>query len=43
VIITTPKIYKKNFDKKDTRPKYAAFPEGAYKFSRAKIIVKKKA
>lgn len=42
VIINTTKIYKKNFDKKETWPDYVAFLEGAYKFSQAKIVLKKK-
>lgn len=42
LIITTKKSYKKNFDKKELWPNYIAFLEPAYKFSQAKIVLKKK-
>jgi len=42
LIITTKKLYKKNFDKKELWPNYVAFLEAAYKFSQAKIILRKK-
>ena len=42
LIITTKKIYKKNFDKKELWPNYVAFLEAAYKFSQAKIVLRKK-
>ena len=42
LIITTKKVYKKNFDKKEMWPHYVAFLEAAYKFSQAKIILRKK-
>ena len=42
LIVTTTKIYKKNFDKKEAWPSYIAFLEPAYKFSQAKIVLKKK-
>ncbi|HEY6505976.1 MAG TPA: DUF3857 domain-containing protein [Chitinophagaceae bacterium] len=42
LIISTTKIYKKNFDKKDLWPNYIAFLEAGYKFSQAKIVLKKK-
>jgi len=42
VLISSKKIYKKNFDKKDAWPNYVAFLEPAYKFSRSKIVFKKK-
>lgn len=42
LIITTRKLYKKNFDKKELWPNYVAFLEPAYKFSQAKIVLKKK-
>jgi hypothetical protein len=42
LIITAKKIYKKNFDKKEMWPNYVAFLEAAYKFSQAKIILRKK-
>jgi len=42
ILINTTKIYKKNFDKKEAWPNYVAFLEGAYKFSQAKIVLKKK-
>jgi len=41
-LISTTKIYKKNFDKKEAWPNYVAFLEAAYKFSQAKIVLKKK-
>ena len=42
LVITTKKLYKKNFDKKEAWPNYIAFLEPAYKFSQAKIVLKKK-
>jgi len=42
VIITAKKVYKKNFDKKEMWPNYVAFLEAAYKFSQAKIVLRKK-
>lgn len=42
LIITTKKLYRKNFDKKELWPNYIAFLEPAYKFSQAKIVLKKK-
>jgi hypothetical protein len=42
LIITTKKIYKKNFDRKESWPNYIAFLEPAYKFSQLKIVLKKK-
>jgi len=42
LIITTKKLYKKNFDKKEAWANYIAFLEPAYKFSQAKVVLKKK-
>lgn len=42
LIITTHKLYKKDFDKKEAWPNYVAFLEAAYKFSQAKIVLKHK-
>lgn len=42
LLITTTKIYKKNFDRKEAWPNYVAFLEAAYKFSQSKIVLKKK-
>jgi hypothetical protein len=42
LIITTRKLYRKSFDKKELWPNYIAFLEPAYKFSQAKIVLKKK-
>jgi len=42
VLVTTKKLYKKNFDKKEAWPNYIAFLEPAYKFSQLKIVLKKK-
>lgn len=42
LIVTTRKVYKKNFDKKEAWPNYIAFLEPAYKFSQLKIVLKKK-
>ena len=42
VMISSKKIYKRNFDKKEAWPNYVAFLESAYKFSQAKIVFKKK-
>lgn len=41
LVITTRKIYKKNFDKKEAWPNYVAFLEAAYKFSQSKVVLKK--
>lgn len=42
LLISSKKIYKKNFDKKEAWPNYMAFLEPAYKFSQLKIVLKKK-
>lgn len=42
LVVTTKKIYKKNFDKKEMWNNYIAFLEPAYKFSQLKVILKKK-
>lgn len=42
LIINTRKLYKRSFDKKELWPNYIAFLEPAYKFSQAKIVLKKK-
>ena len=42
LVITSKKIYKKNFDKKEAWPNYVSFLEAAYKFSQLKIVFKKK-
>ncbi len=42
VLITTKKVYKNNYDKKEAWPNYIAFLEPAYKLSQAKIVLKKK-
>jgi hypothetical protein len=42
VLISSKKIYKKNFDKKEAWSNYVAFLEPAYKFSQSKIVLKKK-
>lgn len=42
LLITTRKVYKKNFDRKDTWANYVAFLEPAYKFSQLKVVMKKK-
>jgi hypothetical protein len=42
LVVNTRKIYKKNFDRKDLWPNYIAFLEPAYKFSQAKVVLKKK-
>jgi hypothetical protein len=42
LVISTKKIYKKNFDRKDNWPNYVAFLEAGYKFSQAKVVLKKK-
>ncbi|HSU28979.1 MAG TPA: hypothetical protein VLJ68_11385 [Chitinophagaceae bacterium] len=41
VTVTTWKIYKKNFDKKELWPNYVAFLEAAYKFSQLRVVLKK--
>jgi hypothetical protein len=40
--ISTRKIYKNTFDKKEAWPNYVAFLEPAYKLSQAKVVLKKK-
>lgn len=42
LLVTTTKLYKKNFDKKESWPNYVAFLEAAYKFSQSKVVFKKK-
>jgi hypothetical protein len=42
LLITTRKIYKNNYDKKEAWPNYIAFLEPAYKLSQAKVVLKKK-
>ena len=42
LLITTKKLYKKSFDRKEAWSNYIAFLEPAYKFSQAKIVLKKK-
>ncbi|MBC7949733.1 MAG: DUF3857 domain-containing protein [Chitinophagaceae bacterium] len=42
LLITTRKVYKKSFDKKDQWPNYVAFLEAGYKFSQGKVVLKKK-
>ena len=42
LLITTKKIYKNTFDKKEAWPNYSAFLEPAYKLSQAKVVLKKK-
>ncbi|MBK8494763.1 MAG: hypothetical protein IPL50_06880 [Chitinophagaceae bacterium] len=42
LIITTKKVYKNTFDKKEAWPNYIAFLEPAYKLSQAKVVLKKK-
>lgn len=42
LLISTKKIYKKSYDKKEVWANYVAFLEPAYKFSQAKIVLKKK-
>ena len=42
LLINTTKLYKKNFDRKETWPNYVAFLEAGYKFSQVKIVLKKK-
>ncbi|MGB5007770.1 MAG: DUF3857 domain-containing protein [Ferruginibacter sp.] len=42
LIITTKKVYKNTFDKKEVWPNYIAFLEPAYKLSQAKVVLKKK-
>ncbi|MES1220652.1 MAG: DUF3857 domain-containing protein, partial [Bacteroidota bacterium] len=42
LIINTHKLYKKNFDKKESWPNYVAFLEAGFKFSQAKVVLKKK-
>ncbi|MEP7164310.1 MAG: DUF3857 domain-containing protein [Ferruginibacter sp.] len=42
LLISTKKVYKNNYDKKEAWPNYIAFLEPAYKLSQAKIVLKKK-
>ena len=42
LLITTRKVYKNNYDKKEAWPNYIAFLEPAYKLSQAKVVLKKK-
>ena len=42
LLISTKKIYKNSFDKKEAWPNYIAFLEPAYKLSQAKVVLKKK-
>ena len=42
LIVSTQKIYKKIFDKKENWANYVAFLEQAYKFSQSKVVLKKK-
>jgi hypothetical protein len=42
LLITTKKVYKNTFDKKEVWPNYIAFLEPAYKLSQAKVVLKKK-
>jgi hypothetical protein len=41
LIVTTKKVYKKNFDKKELWPNYIAFLEAGYKFTQTKVVLKK--
>ena len=41
LVVSTKKIYKKNFDKKEQWPNYVAFLEAGYKFSQSKVVLKK--
>jgi len=41
LVLTSQKIYKKNFDKKEAWPNYVAFLEAAYKFTQVKVVLKK--
>ena len=41
LIVSTKKIYKKNFDKKELWPNYVAFLEAGYKFTQTKVVLKK--
>ncbi|MEI9809054.1 MAG: DUF3857 domain-containing protein [Bacteroidota bacterium] len=42
LVISTRKLYKRNFDKKEQWVNYVAFLEAGYKFSQAKVVLKKK-
>lgn len=42
LLITTKKVYKNTYDKKESWPNYVAFLEPAYKLSQAKVVLKKK-
>jgi hypothetical protein len=39
--ISTKKVYKKNYDRKEMWANYVAFLEAAYKFTQVKIVLKK--
>ncbi len=41
VLITTKKVYKKNYDKKESWSNYVSFLEAAYKFTQVKVVLKK--
>jgi hypothetical protein len=41
LVFSTQKIYKKNYDKKEQWPNYVAFLEAAYRFTQAKVVLKK--
>jgi hypothetical protein len=41
IIVTTKKLYKKNFDKKENWPKMTEVLDVAYKFTQKKVILKK--
>lgn len=41
LVVSTQKIYKKNYDKKELWPNYVAFLEAAYKFTQVKVVLKK--
>src|SRR4030095_11178916 len=41
LLISTKKIYKKNFDRKEMWPNYVSFLEAAYKFTQVKVVLKK--
>jgi hypothetical protein len=41
LVVSTKKIYKKNFDKKEQWPNYVAFLEAGFKFSQSKVVLKK--
>ena len=41
LVVSTKKVYKKNFDKKEQWPNYVAFLEAGFKFSQSKVVLKK--